>query len=286
MCVTETQGNQDGSGNQDGPGKRDGPGEREGDTPLDSLSIAVFDVDARIFRTMRDYFLKPVTVATAGIERDYTRYLSPIRVFIALFSFQFVAAALFGTPVTATIESMTATEPEIDIAAWLTTTRMDFDTPLTLERVESELRAVQSLTLWPLTVLSSLPYLIALKLFRPSIPTWGHVQIYLVVTNVSFIVMIALIPLHTLGGAGMMTGMGIALAVFYVYAGILLARLYGKSVIALALRLTGLVALLPITLLITIIGTYITIDWVLENSFGLHLLALLSPEAFAELSSS
>jgi hypothetical protein len=269
MCVTETQGNQE------------GPGKREGDTPLDSLSIAVFDVDARIFRTMRDYFLKPVTVATAGIERDYTRYLSPIRVFIALFSFQFVAAALFGTPVTATIESMTATDPDIDVAAWLATTRMDFDTPLTLERVESELRAVQSLTLWPLTVLSSLPYLIALKLFRPSFPIWGHVQIYLTVTNVSFIVMIALIPLHTMGGAGM----GIALTVFYVYAGILLARLYGKSVTALILRLAGLVALLPITMLITMIGTYITIDWVLGNSFGLDLLALMSPEALAEISS-
>ena len=279
MCVTETQGNQEGPGNQEGSGKR------EGDTPLDSLSIAVFDVDARIFRTMRDYFLKPVTVATAGIERDYSRYLSPVRVFIALFSFQFVAAALFGTPVTATIESMTATDPDIDVAAWLATTRMDFDTPLTLERVESELRAVQSLTLWPLTVLSSLPYLIALKLFRPSFPIWGHVQIYLTVTNVSFIVMIALIPLHTMGGAGMAIGMGIALTVFYVYAGILLARLYGKSVTALILRLAGLVALLPITMLITMIGTYITIDWVLGNSFGLDLLALMSPEALAEISS-
>lgn len=274
MRVTETRDNQD------------GPGKRDGDTPLDSLSIAVFDVDARIFRTMRDYFLKPVTVATAAIERDYSRYLSPVRVFIALFSFQFVAAALFGTPVTATIESMTATDPDIDVAAWLATTRMEFDTPLTLERVESELRAVQSLTLWPLTVLSSLPYLIALKLFRPSIPTWGHVQIYLAVTNVSFIVMIALIPLHTLGGFGMAAGMGIALAVFYVYAGILLARLYGKSVTALVLRLAGLVALLPVTMLITMIGTIITVDWVLEHSFGLHFLTLMAPEAFAELSSS
>ncbi|MFT6542653.1 MAG: hypothetical protein ACJAU5_001740 [Maricaulis maris] len=33
------------------------------------------------------------------------------------------------------------------------------------------------------------------------------------------------------------------------------------------------------------IGTYITIDWVLGNSFGLDLLALMSPEALAEISS-
>ncbi len=270
----------------DAKDKPDDRTEQAGDTPLDSLSIAVFDVDARIFRTMRDYFLKPVTVATAGIERDYTRYLSPIRVFFALFSFQFVAAALFGTPVTATIEAMAAPNPDLDLEAWLASSRMEFETPLTLQRVEDELKAVQSLTLWPLTVLSSLPYLIALKLFRPSIPTWGHLQVYLAVTNVSFIVMIALIPLHTLGGGGMAAGIGIALTVFYIYAGILLAHLYGKSVIALILRLIGIVALLPVTMLITVIGTYLTIDWVLENSFGLHLLALMAPEAYAEISSS
>ncbi|WP_297733727.1 DUF3667 domain-containing protein [uncultured Maricaulis sp.] len=268
--------------NQD---KRDGAAKQDGDTPLDSLSIAVFDVDARIFRTMRDYFLKPVTVATAGISRDYSLYLSPIRVFIALFSFQFVAAALFGTPVTATIESMTAADPDVDIDAWLTTARVQFEAPLTLQRVEDELKAVQSLTLWPLTVLSSMPYLIALKLYRPSIPLWGHLQIYLAVTNASFIVMIAFIPLHTFGGAGMAIGMTIALVIFFVYAGILLAHLYGGSASALALRLVGLIALLPITMLITMVGTFFTIDWVLENSFGLHLMALMAPEAFAELSS-
>ncbi|OLF72236.1 hypothetical protein AWH62_10355 [Maricaulis sp. W15] len=259
---------------------------KDSDTPLDSLSIAVFDVDARIFRTMRDCFLKPVAVATAGMSRDYALYLSPIRVFIALFSFQFVVAALFGTPLTATLESMTASDADLDIAAWLASARVDFETPLTFQRVEDKLQAIQSITLWPITALSSLPYLIALKLYRPSTPLWGHLQIYLVATNASFIVMIALIPLHTLGAFGIAGGMLIALLAFFIIAGVMLAHFYGRSMIALGLRLAGLVALLPITMLITMIGTFITIDWVLENEFGLHFMALISPEVFAEMSTS
>ena len=266
---------------QDNQGEPKG---RTGDTPLDSISIAAFDVDARIFRTMRDYFLNPVAVATAAIEHDYSRYLSPIRVYIALFSFQFVAAAIIGTPATATIESMTA-GVDIDFDVWLASSRMSFDTPLTLERVESELKAVQSLTLWPLAALSSLPYLLALKLYRPSIPLWGHLQLYLAVSNVSFIVMIALIPMHTLGGSGMMISMAIGAVIFFVYAGILLAHFYGRSVTALVLRLAGLVAVFPITMLITIIGTLLTVDWVLGNSFGLDLMTLSASGPSAEQSS-
>ncbi|MDF1768785.1 DUF3667 domain-containing protein [Maricaulis sp.] len=266
---------------QDNQGEPKG---RTGDTPLDSISIAAFDVDARIFRTMRDYFLSPVAVATAAIEHDYSRYLSPIRVYIALFSFQFVAAAIFGTPATATIETMTA-GVDIDFDVWLASSRMSFDTPLTLERVESELKAVQSLTLWPLAALSSLPYLLALKLYRPSIPLWGHLQLYLAVSNVSFIVMIALIPMHTLGGSGMMISMAIGAVIFFVYAGILLAHFYGRSVTALVLRLAGLVAVFPITMLITIIGTLLTVDWVLGNSFGLDLMTLSASGPSAEQSS-
>ncbi len=234
---------------------------------------------------MRDHFLKPVTVATAGMSRDYSRYLSPIRVFIALFSFQFFVAALFGTPITATIESITATDADLDPLAWLASARIEFETPLTLQIIEDKLRAVQSITLWPLTVLASLPYLIALKLYRPSTPLWGHLQIYLVATNASFVVMIALMPLHTLGGAGMATGMMIALLAFFIIAGMMLAHFYGRSVVALVLRLAGLVALLPVTMLITTIGTFLTIDWVLEHEFGLDLLALLAPDAFAAMSS-
>ncbi|WP_323762888.1 DUF3667 domain-containing protein [Maricaulis sp.] len=251
------------------------------ETPLDSMTVAIFDVDARIFRTMLDSFIRPARVATAAIGRDYARYLSPIRVFIALFSFQFVVAALFGTPVTATLDTMTTDLPPDDMQAWLATARRSFDEPLTSRQVNDALVATQSIALWPITVLSSLPYLLALKLYRPSTPIWGHLQIYLVATNASFMLMIALIPLQTLGGEGTVVGITIALISFFVICGILLAYFYGRSVTALILRLLGLLALLPVTMIITIACTFLTIDWVLANEFGLDFMTLLAPDDYA-----
>ena len=261
-------------------GKRDTlPGHH--DSPLDSMSVAVFDVDARIFRTMLDSFIKVPRVATAAIERDYSRYLSPIRVFIALLSFQFVVAALFGTPITASLDTMTARLSPEQMQAWLDSARRSFDTPLTTSRVDDALVAAQSIALWPITVLSSLPYLLALKLYRPSTPIWGHLQIYLVATNASFMLMIALIPLHTLGRNWTAAGVTIALAAFFIMCGILLAHFYGRSITALILRLLGLLALVPVTLIITVACTYLTIDWVLANEFGLDLVTMLVPDELA-----
>ena len=267
--MSETSKTTDGTQDTQAPGK---VASREPESPLDSMTIAIFDVDTRIFRTMLDSFIKAPAVATAAIQRDYALYLSPIRVFIALFSFQFVVAALFGTPVSTTIDSLVVGLPDADIDVWLTTARHSFETPLTQAQVDDALKAAQSLMLWPLTVISSLPYLVALKLYRPSTPLWGHVQIYLVATNASFILMISLIPLHLLGISGMMTGMLVAAVAYFTVMGIFLAHFYGQTVLGLILRLAGLIALLPITFLITMVGTILTVDWVLEHEFGLDIL--------------
>ena len=80
---------------------------------LDSVSIAAFDLDGRIFRTLWHSLTRTPDVALAGVKGDFSEYLSPIRVFVALFSFQFVVASLFGTPLAGSLEQLTvAIEPE------------------------------------------------------------------------------------------------------------------------------------------------------------------------------
>ena len=250
----------------------------EPDSTLDTMSIAVFDVDARIFRTMLDSFIRVSAVARAGLDRDYSRYLSPVRVFIALFSFQFVVAALFGTPLVATIESLTAGLEDVDAEAWLASARLASDTPLTIATINNAIGDAQAIMIWPITVIASLPYLLLLKLYRPSIPLWGHLQIYLTGTNASFIVMIALIPSLLLGPEYFSLAMILAMLVYFILTGILLRRFYAQSAGGTAWRMVGLVAMLPVTLLLSFAGTTLTIDRVLETEFGLDLIGLWSPD--------
>ncbi|WP_417498028.1 DUF3667 domain-containing protein [Maricaulis sp.] len=73
---------------------------------VNSISVAAFDVDARIFRTLWHSLIRAPGVTLAAIRGDYTRYISPVRVLIALFGIQFGLAAIFGSPMTPTVETL------------------------------------------------------------------------------------------------------------------------------------------------------------------------------------
>ena len=160
---------------------------------LDSISVAAFDVDSRIFRTMWHSLIKPNDVLAGAIAADYSMYLSPIRVFVALFSFQFAVAALFGAPIEFNFDTMMLGVPSDAVDTWLATSPQQ---PLSAREIDPVLSSYMAALLWPITVVSSLPYLIVLKLYRPAVSWWGHVLFYLVPVNGSFLAMIAFLPLY------------------------------------------------------------------------------------------
>lgn len=236
---------------------------------LDSVSVAAFDVDARIFRTIWFSIFNPAQVALAGLQGDYAVYLSPIRVFVALFSLQFVIAALFGAPTALTIEMLAADLEPAAIDLW----RGEFE----LSEINRELHAWLVPLLWPIIVVGSLPYLIVLKLYRPSMSWWGHTSIYLVATNASYVLAILLMPtvLFAVDIYSMLSFL--AALLFFVVLGRLIAKFYARTATGVVLRLAGLFALLPFTILLTVIGQFLIAFLVLDAQFNLLLLDLVSP---------
>lgn len=276
------------------PGKTQ-TGSQEAEKPselLDTISFAAFELDARIFRTLWDSLLRTPTVAIAGAEGDYSRYLSPIRVFIALFGFQFVVAALIQYPLAGSIKQLTFGVDPAVVDAWLASARPNAEGVIPPRSViDGELESLASLMLWPITILSSLPFLLMLKLYKLKVPLWGHLQFYLVPTNASFILMIAGIPMLLTGEpsesgswALFIGWIGVALIVFFVCMGRLIVRFYSQTIAGAVFRILGLFALAPVTFIISTICQMLTIYWILESQFDLSLLELMQAAAEAAAS--
>ncbi|WP_300527889.1 DUF3667 domain-containing protein [Maricaulis sp.] len=253
------------------------PRDEQSRDALDSVTIAAFDVDSRIFRTMWHSLIRPNDVARSALSADYSRYLSPIRVFVALFSFQFAVAALFGAPIDFSFEAMMMGVPPDAGEAWLATGTPQ---PLSAREIDPALMGLMGALLWPITVVSSLPYLCMLKLYRPSVSWWGHVLLYLVPVNGSFLMMIGFLPLFPLfqDHANALFGLSttLALVLYFILAGRVLAGFYARSSLGVTMRVIGLIAMLPITLLITMVMQMVAAFWLLNSEFGLSAAALFS----------
>ena len=242
---------------------------------LDSISIAAFDVDGRIFRTVWHSLVRAPDVARAALAGDYTRYIAPIRLFVALFGLQFVIANLFDTPLTGSLSQLTPGVSPDAIDGWLATGANADGSAVTIADVDRSMEEWGSLSLWPITIISSLPYLLALKLYRPSIPLWGHVQIYLTSTNASFLLMVLMIPLLGVSYAAFLTGLSLAMVVYFIVMGWLVHRLYSRSLLGTVLRILGLIALVPLGLVITVALQFLVTAWAFDHDFNLSFAELM-----------
>lgn len=245
---------------------------------LDSVSIAAFDLDARIFRTLWHSLVRTPDVALAALKGDFSRYISPVRIFVALFGFQFVVASLFGTPLTGSLDALTADLQPEQVSAWLATGRNAAGEVPTATEVDQAIESWGALLLWPVTVITSLPYLVLLKLYRPRIPLWGHVQVYLVSTNASFVVMIAAIPTIALEPVWFYLSLVVAMIVYLFCTGWLIVRFYSRSTAGAVLRLLGLCLMIPVTTLLVAIGQLLGTAFTLDANFDLGLIELFLPE--------
>jgi len=245
---------------------------------LDSVSIAAFDVDGRIFRTLWHSLVRTPDVALDAMTGDFSRYISPVRVFVALFGFQFVVASLFGTPLTGSLDALTADLAAEEVSAWLATGQNAAGEVPTAAEVDRALESWGAVLLWPTTVITSLPYLVLLKLYRPRIPLWGHVQVYLVSTNASFVVMILAIPTLALDAVWFFVSLAAAMIVYLFCTSWLIVRFYSRTAAGAALRLLGLCLMIPVTTLLVAIGQLLGTAFTLDTNFDLSLIELFLPE--------
>lgn len=244
---------------------------------LDSISIAAFDLDSRIFRTVWHSLVRPPAVALAALEGDYTRYLSPVRIFVALFGFQFVVASLFGTPLTGSLEQLTIDLPPDQVTNWLASGQTaQGDTP-TPAQIDAAMESWGAILLWPISIITTLPYLGLLKAYRPSIPLWGHLQLYLVPTNASFLIMIAVMPTLALDLVWFYLGLVVAMLVYLFDTGWLIVRFYSTTKTGAALRLAGLCAMMPVTMILASIGQLMGTAFILDANFDLSIVELFIP---------
>ena len=245
---------------------------------LDSVSIAAFDLDGRIFRTLWHSLVRTPDVALAALKADFSRYISPVRVFVALFSFQFVVASLFGTPLNGSLDALTVDLTPEQVSAWLATGRTAEGAVPTAAEVDQAIESWGAILLWPITVITSLPYLILLKLYRPRIPLWGHLQVYLISTNASFVVMIATIPTLAFAPVWFYVSLAAAMVVYLFCTGWLIVRFYSHSMGGAALRLLGLCLMIPVTVLLASIGQVLGTAFTLDANFDLSLIELVLPD--------
>lgn len=257
--------------------------ETGGDTPtrstdaLDAISVAAFEVDARIFRTMWHTLSRPNDVVRAGLTGDFSIYLSPMRVFVALFSVQFAVAALFGAPSSPTLDMVVAgIEPE-RVDAWLASAA---NAPIATGEINAVLARWTSLLAMPITVLASLPYLLVLKLYRPSLSWWGHTQTYLIPVNSSFVILFASLPLYPFfpGDAENLAliSLSISMIFYFIVAARVVGHFYSRSALGLGLRVFGLFLLFPVSMAMTVLAQFFATNWALESEFGLSVVELIS----------
>lgn len=237
---------------------------------LDTMAIAAFDVDARIFRTVWHSLTRPIEVMWAGCKADFSRYLSPVRVFLALFSLQVVIGSLVDFPTALTLEALTDGMPDDRIADWYQGQSPD--------EIDRSFAPIMSLLNWPLMLLSSLPYLIALKLMRWRLKFWAHVMAYLVATNTSSLVQTLVLPLAKIDNSLVLLAMPVSLIVFVVQLARIMSRFYSRSAWELTWRTTVMVLLLPITVLMLMISNFGVAGWLLHEFHGLSLLELYIPQ--------
>ena len=233
---------------------------------LDAVTIAAFDVDARIFRTLWHSLVMPLDVAHDCLRGDFTRYISPVRVFLALFGLQFTVAAMFGTPLTPTVDTLTLNLSPDAFETWLAgVPRSEIN--LALDRWFGAL-------MMPIMILASLPYLVLLKLFRISISWWGHVTLYLIPTNASQIIMVAFLPLGMFDVMFFLLATVIGMVAFFMVQGRMIARYYARTAWGASWRITLLVLLLPVSMFLTLLFQQIAIALILDRNFDLSLLEL------------
>lgn len=228
---------------------------------------------AQTVRTLRDTLWAPHTVV-ADAFADGTRYLSPVKLFVALSGLMLTIAAFFGSPFTPTLENFFGNGDRAAVYSHIANAGHD------PAQINAAIERWMGVAIWPIILLSCAPFIIALKLCRPSITWWGHVLSYLVATNAGTLLGLAGAALVAFGMLWFAGFQAAALIVFF-YA---LLRIGAGPYRLGAAGLVGLFTLAFVTLIVTIIlaaALQLALMSAIVAAFDLSLFELMSISAEA-----
>lgn len=243
-------------------------------TPQSELRGAVADMAGlplgpNILRTLVD-----TLIYTPRIARDIlsgtNSYFSPLRLFLSLMGLSFAIIAFFGLPNMFSLETMMAADGWDRVRAALA------ESGLTFEEVSATVSRWGGLLNWPILVLSMIPYLVVIKLFRPSISWWHHLQCYLVANNAMLIASLLVLPLLFYSQLVFILAQSLSAIVFFIALIRIGSGAYGLHPIALiGLLVASVLVTIPSSALILIL-TLVSMELVLQLSYDVSFIELMS----------
>ncbi|WP_420431692.1 hypothetical protein [Hyphobacterium sp.] len=239
---------------------------------VDDIADASLGVDTRIFRTLWDTLAFTPRVVEAAYRGDRETYVPIIRLFLVLFGLQFAIIALLDLPVGLNLEAMETNEPSRQaVILWVE------EAGATREAVDETLTNASSLSVAVISFLSTLPFLLMLKLYKWKRSIFGHALAYLAATNAAYIV---ILPLMLLGAIGPLqtffwSAFTLSMITYYVATARILYRFYSQNVFVVALQTLGLLVMLPITFLIMGIALLFIADWALQAAHDMSIWRLM-----------
>lgn len=268
---------------------------------VDDVADAAIGVDTRIFRTIRDTFLHTPRVVEAAYAGDREKYVPIIRLFLVLFGLQFALMAFADMPSGMSLEALeTSQGTGAAIEQWLAAgpdcqarlAPLDATDPgyaanraeamqACRAEVDLTLDRMSSLTSTPLAFLSTLPFLLLLKLYYWRRSFFGHVLAYLAATNASYIVVLPffLIVAFASGAVLFWSGFVASIIWYFVAMGRLLHRFYSQNSLIISLQLLGQLAALPIMFLIIAIIQLLLVHLAVNVGHDLSLIDLMALDA-------
>lgn len=170
--------------------------EREGpDGPSLSDIAEAFGAEGslrRFFDTLFASIITPNTVLRDAFENG-PRFISPVRVFVILTG-AILALMTF-------LEAPTNFALELPLAPGGRDAAMEHVRAQGVEpaALEAAFDTWMRMSAWPVIIVSSVVFIVILKLYRPSITWWGHVCAYLVAINALSVITLAAVVLSLTG---------------------------------------------------------------------------------------
>ncbi|GJL98187.1 MAG: hypothetical protein DHS20C06_20040 [Hyphobacterium sp.] len=245
---------------------------------MEDVADAAIGVDTRIFRTLWDTLVHTPRVLEAAYSGDRARYVPIIRLFLVLFGLQFAIMAFLDIPIGMSVESLATSEATtIGVERWLA------EAGTTRDAVNATLQTANGWTITLLSFLSSLPFLLIMKLYKLKRSFFGHALAYLVATNAAYIVILPFMLLGTIGYTLILFGLsfGLSMVMFYVALARIFARFYSQNPVVVTLQTGGLVLMLPVTLIIMVIGQFLIADLALNWAHDMSIFRLFALAAEA-----
>lgn len=235
---------------------------------IDEIFEAVFGVDFKIGKTVRDMLLHPVRVAAAELGAEDETYTPQIKLFIALFGLQLLLLSVFKVFDMVMLESVIVSDAGLQAIS----ERLQGNGS-SIAAANEVIRDWYNYSVWPAALMGSVVYIAALKAFRPSMRLSAHVKVYLLATNAGFLWMFPFLLLSVLpfadAGTVAMWGSIAAIPVFLGYLIPVFRRFYVSTAAGLAIRVGVLAILVAPSIVITVAVSYSIISVGMKRETGL-----------------